>query len=446
MDCGGRLRAMSDATGQALVVTVVFLVVLLGMAGFAIDVGHAYLVQRQLQAGVDAAALAAAQELPDTSRAIAAANAYGPTPGASKPNQVTTVDNAVTSATTRCVELVPGRRPRCSGTPAPVNAIRVTAESVVPTFFAKIVGRDSFTVHASATACSPCSPKPLDIMLVLDRTGSMCQVGNGQDDHPQCHDLANAKQGINTFLGYMDPSLDKVGLAVFPPAYNDQSLCTTPTNGQKRYGYDTWWPHWIPGPADQTPGIYAIASLTDDYLTETGGTWGLNPGSPLNLMIECTQSAGTTSYANAIEEAQHELDDHGRGDVQDVIVFLSDGAANTTPRHVPSYLDNVNDRAHPCGAGVKAAARAKARGTVVYSIGYDLNGLGTDYERCRTVNPDGSMGAADSLTAYDAIGQIATDKEHFYLKPDPGQLNTIFTSIAADISRPASRLIDDNVP
>ena len=32
------------------------MVVLIGMVGFAVDVGHAYLVQRQLQSGVDAAA------------------------------------------------------------------------------------------------------------------------------------------------------------------------------------------------------------------------------------------------------------------------------------------------------------------------------------------------------------------------------------------------------
>jgi hypothetical protein len=149
----------------------------------------------------------------------------------------------------------------------------------------------------------------------------------------------------------------------------------------------------------------------------------------------------STSYSNAIAEAQHELDEHGRGNVQDVIVFLSDGAANVTPRRVPDYIDTSQDRARPCGSGIKAAAQVKARGTVVYTIGYDLNGFGTDYERCRhpvSLEDEG-------ITAYDAMKQIATAEDHFYNKPDPGQLNTIFIRIAADLQRPAARLIDDGL-
>ena len=45
----------------------------------------------------------------------------------------------------------------------------------------------------------------------------------------------------------------------------------------------------------------------------------------------------------------------------------------------------------------------------------------------------------------DAIEQIATDLDHYYEKPNPGQLNTIFTQIAADLQRPAARLIDDGL-
>ena len=45
---------------------VLALVVLLGFAGLVIDVGRVYVAQRQLQAAVDAAALAAGQDLPDS--------------------------------------------------------------------------------------------------------------------------------------------------------------------------------------------------------------------------------------------------------------------------------------------------------------------------------------------------------------------------------------------
>ena len=45
------------------------MVVMLGFCALCLDVGHAYLAQRRLQASVDAAALAGAQELPDIASA-----------------------------------------------------------------------------------------------------------------------------------------------------------------------------------------------------------------------------------------------------------------------------------------------------------------------------------------------------------------------------------------
>ena len=74
----------------------------------------------------------------------------------------------------RCVTTAPG----CSTTFNTYNAVKVSATSDVKTYFARILGIDSLKVNATATACSPCSAKPLDVMLVLDRTGSMCDVTN----------------------------------------------------------------------------------------------------------------------------------------------------------------------------------------------------------------------------------------------------------------------------
>ena len=64
-------------------------------------------------------------------------------------------------------------------------------------------------------------------MLVLDRTGSMCQDHNGNTD-PSCADLNNARNGMKTFLGLMNPQADWVGLAVLPPATSVGNKCTTP--------------------------------------------------------------------------------------------------------------------------------------------------------------------------------------------------------------------------
>ncbi len=431
MRLGRRLEGTRDETGQVLVFALIVMVVLIGMVGFAVDVGHAYLVQRQLQSGVDAAALAGAQELPDSAAVTAAANAYGPSPN--RKNAATAIDNAVTTVTLRCVTSAPG----CSNTFNTHNAVKVEATSDVKTFFARVIGVDSLPVHATATACSPCSSKPLDVMVVLDRTGSMCDVSS----NGVCRDMTNATEGIKTFLGFMDPALDEVGLAVFPPARDTAAAtkCATPTSGGKRFGYDTWWPSWVTAPRGESPGVYAIGSPVFDYLRQTNSGWELNPASSLIQLLNCVKPAGTTSYSNAIDEAQHELDVHGRGNVQDVMISLTDGAANTTPRFVPGYLDNAADRAKPCGSGIKAANYVKGTGTIVYTIGYDVD-----------ADSNGGQCGAEGFNASYALQQMATvdssdGKPNYYNQPDPGQLNTIFTRIAADISRPASRLIDNNL-
>ena len=68
--------------GQAAVLTVVFMIVLLGMAAAVLDVGSWYKEDRELQATMDAAALAGAQALPDdTAEASALAEQYSTTNG-----------------------------------------------------------------------------------------------------------------------------------------------------------------------------------------------------------------------------------------------------------------------------------------------------------------------------------------------------------------------------
>ena len=61
----------NNQRGQSMVLTVVFMVVLLGFAALVIDVGSWYRAHRSAQATADASALAGAQVLPDTNTASA---------------------------------------------------------------------------------------------------------------------------------------------------------------------------------------------------------------------------------------------------------------------------------------------------------------------------------------------------------------------------------------
>ena len=192
-----RVTRRSDQRGQSLVLVVISLTVLLGMAALVLDLGLGWYAKRQLQASVDAAALAGAQELPSSANAVARAHEYilkNPTRG---------VDGVQDTIVTKCLASAPG----C----APVNAVQVSAKGNADTAFARIFGINSMTVGAKATACQPCGAKPLDIMVVLDRTGSMLQGGTPNK-------LENAKTGIMTFLNFLDAGTALVGLTVLPPS------------------------------------------------------------------------------------------------------------------------------------------------------------------------------------------------------------------------------------
>jgi von Willebrand factor type A domain/Putative Flp pilus-assembly TadE/G-like len=387
---------LRDERGQSLVIVVVFLIVLLGISALVLDVGHAYLAQRRLQASVDAAALAGADGLPTVAGATALANSYG----AGGSNAPEGLDDVQMSVSTSCIASAPG----C----APANAVSVTESASVPTIFAKIVGISSFNVHASATACSPCGSRPLDIMLVLDRTGSMCTTDTGADDHPECTDMENARSGLLAFLGIMDPSLDHIGFAVLPPAASQTDVCP-----------------FTAGPYTSPNDNYVLVPLTNNY-------------SSLTTAINCVQPNGSTSYANALESAQAELVKDGRPGVQKVIVFMSDGAANTGPT---SYPQTSPYRATPCHQGIASSQAIQAAGTIVYSIGYDVG-----HDICQGLNKNAQgkyvQGPEQpAISAAQALQGIATSGD-YYSQPTAADMAPIFSRIADDILSGTSRLVD----
>ena len=138
MSKGREKRERDDATSEARasLPVVISMTVLLGMAALVLDLGPRWYAKRQLQASVDAAALAGAEELPSNANAVARAHEYivkTPTRGVSD-LQDTTI--------TKCRTTAPG----C----APVNALTVKATAKADTAFARIFGINSMTVGAKA--------------------------------------------------------------------------------------------------------------------------------------------------------------------------------------------------------------------------------------------------------------------------------------------------------
>lgn len=115
--------------GQAAVLTVLFMVALLGAVAMVLDVGSWFREQRDTQSAADAAALAAAQALPETpSEAEVLAAEYLGANGGGTPE--------LTFSSTRLAN----------------DTISVKVTRQAPGVFAKLFGIDSVRVHGKASA------------------------------------------------------------------------------------------------------------------------------------------------------------------------------------------------------------------------------------------------------------------------------------------------------
>jgi hypothetical protein len=366
-------------------------------AGLLIDLGNAYRVQQALQASADASAAGGAGELtvtypPIAANATAAAVRYGSQSGGENPITGVPAANVTQRVTVDCQ-----KQDGFNCTSGEPNTVTVDETAKVPTYLLGVLGFDTVTLKAHTQACSPCGGLPLDVMIVLDRTGSMSANNK----------LPKAKAGIMAFLNTMDPTVDHVGVAVLPPAPSPNAACT---DVDPYFSGDPSGTYGLANPA------YTVVPLSNAYASAVGQ---LNAGSPLVSTVNCVQAGGNTAYAEAIDAAYAELQADGRPDAQKAIVILSDGAANTGPSYLPS---TSSYRTNPCGQGVTSAGTAKAAGVLVYSIAYTADGddcyasVGADVNGT-TVTQFRSALESPYLGAEDALEEIATPRQRLLLRP-----------------------------
>jgi hypothetical protein len=125
------MNSRRNQSGQAFVLTVLFMTALVGMATLVIDLGSWFRAHRELQATADAAALAGAQELPmSTGDARTFATNYANNNTSGLASLEITFSSAV----------------------EPNDTIRVKVKKPAPGFFAKVFGVDEVDLGASAVA------------------------------------------------------------------------------------------------------------------------------------------------------------------------------------------------------------------------------------------------------------------------------------------------------
>jgi len=444
--------------GAVVPIVALFTVLLIGISGFAIDIGHVMWVQRQLQTAADAAAMAGAVDVYSApSNAVALATSYS---ASSTGKNAFLKSTVTTTANLKCYTSVP--YPTCTGGGITYNAIQVTESTDVPMWFSQIVGVKTMTVTATSTASAKGgNSTALDIMIVLDTTASMNtadkKCSGGGPDRIDC-----AKYGVQQLLSGLDPSKDKVGILVFP-GYTQQSGATSQASCSPNGTIAKYAPYSYNSPAAP---YYTVAPLDNTFKSSSSST-KLNTSSTVvtaagagscsgkNNGIQAVGGVGTY-YAQAILSAEMILANDGNTASQKVIIILSDGDAGTSSSNMTKANGQSLNNADQCQQAVAAAKSAADQGMWVYSIAYgattsgscstDTSNLGTSVwdTYSETVNGKGK-------SACWTMTNIASDTTKFYSDDANGCVGTggtdadivaLFKDIAVSLTLP--RLIPNN--
>lgn len=176
-----RSGLLRDQTGATLPLMAAAMIPILAGIGTAVDLGRVYLVKSQMQAAVDAAALAGARSFNVDDNTTA-----------DRDEQVKTYfrENFPDGYLGSGDRIVPTASFTITNN---VNRTTVTASRALPMALMQIFG---FAPHQiSVTAVAEGQPRPLEVMVVLDNTGSMAQtMGDGNTR------IAAIKTAMNDFI------------------------------------------------------------------------------------------------------------------------------------------------------------------------------------------------------------------------------------------------------
>lgn len=461
-----RARArMDDERGVVAVMVALLMVVLMGSAAMTFDMARLRHERHTIQAAVDLGSLAGAGFLP-VSDATGAAAAEAAARAVAIQNSPELATSGLTISFA-CVVAAPvsdsfalgfACGPGGGGTWTGgwtvragkalhdcnpyggdlCNTIRISASSTVDYYFAPFLGFDQGSTGAVRAAacrgfCGQAS-SPLDVVFVIDRTGSMSTT-----------DIANLKDAIvdtsaaeDSVLEFYNPADVRIGLVALP--YKSSSNpCAVSTTQAYRY----------PAPAADLPR-WQVTGLSGDYRTGSGT---INPSSALVQAVQCLQRAGSTNVTVNGRSDNHGHTNHGepmlqaqallnqgRPEAPDVIIFFADGESNQP------YGFN------PCTYAVNSAASAKTAGTTVFSLGYGASGARCQYDGGSWANawatrflstvasPTATGPSTDDVPGGCGAGEN-TDGDFYFCESRGEDLDAVFRQIAVQ-SIQKSRLLN----
>jgi Flp pilus assembly protein TadG len=406
-------RFLKDECGQTGVVVLFTATAMIALAGASVDAGHVYYAYELLIASTNAATLAGAQAMPNTTQASANVTTYSAQTG--ELNATVLLQNVTATPSYLCLNTVSTDLDvaceTSTGASGGYNALSVTQTATVPLWFGGLIGVPKINLSATATAAMRGGGNtPWNIAIILDTTASM----NDSDSGKQCTgtQLSCAIQGIRILLGDLYPCaigqacssstayVDSVSLFVFPAVTTaTQADDYTCTNGNMSnptivaYTMPNTSPAYTNGTA---PGSNLTLPSGDTYQVVT---WSNNyrtsdTASSLNSLSNIVVAAGGKSgcsgvqapggegtyYAQVIYAAQAALVTQAAANPgsKNAMIILSDGDAT-------ACASNANTSAGGCNTKSEISA---TEGT--------LNGTGTS-----SSNPSGY----ENYTYPSALGE-----------------------------------------
>jgi len=409
----------SRQSGAVAVLVALSMTALMGFVALGVDAGRIVHAQRALQASTDSAALAGGRDLVNGAAAAdTTAKLYGAGSGSYNPIMGL---QATTVTTPRCLTSLTGLGVSCVGSPA-YNALEVTQTITIPSTFAGIFNKGSWTLSASSLASRAGGPnvKPVNMVLVLD-TSSATNIVPSTNVDPNCvgrKPIVCALENIQILLNQLKPSAANVGLLVFPPV--------DPTTIPRSFDCLSGTSLSVLPYGDST-SVYTLvgsaSALVNDFKTSNTATT-LSTTSNLSKAIGAgvagcaplsSPGSGGSFYADAITAAQNLLSTQPNKAVADsVIVLLSYGSTGSVN---PSFIVRSwgsgqtfepGDQVAAGGAFYKYVASSPSVATVDNEPGKGTNAavywssLGTSITATKAYNQ--CAGAVAAATAAKAAG------------------------------------------